>query len=92
MGADDRRAACDVPRKQNMTSIIKYGFDDISDIPSVGASKGVSLEDSEKEAVIAALARNNGKKKPAADELGISLRTLYRKIREFGIDDSESAG
>ncbi|MDE7466084.1 MAG: sigma-54 dependent transcriptional regulator [Muribaculaceae bacterium] len=39
----------------------------------------------EREAVAAALARNPGNKKAAADELSISTRTLYRKIKEFGI-------
>lgn len=44
-----------------------------------------SLEDAERDAVIAALARNNGNKNKAAADLGVSLRTLYRKIHEFGI-------
>jgi len=33
-----------------------------------------------------ALQRHNGKRKNAAKELGISERTLYRKIKEFNID------
>ena len=32
-----------------------------------------------------ALERNGGRRKPAAEELGISERTLYRKIKELGI-------
>ncbi len=32
-----------------------------------------------------ALQKNNGKRKDAAQELGISERTLYRKIKQFGI-------
>ena len=32
-----------------------------------------------------ALEKHNGKRKDAAKELGISERTLYRKINEFGI-------
>ena len=45
-----------------------------------------TLEDSEKDAITASLERNGGDKKLAAEELGISLRTLYRKIKELGID------
>lgn len=46
-----------------------------------------SLEDAEREAVAAALARNRGQKSKAAAELGISLRTLYRKINEYGLNE-----
>ncbi len=44
-----------------------------------------SLEDSERETIALALRQNNGDKKKAAQQLDISLRTLYRKIRELGI-------
>jgi DNA-binding NtrC family response regulator len=50
-----------------------------------------TLEDSERDAVIAALKRNNGNKKRAAEQLNISQRTLYRKIHDFGLDLSEGA-
>ena len=33
-----------------------------------------------------ALVVHNGRRKAAADELGISERTLYRKIKEYGLD------
>ena len=45
-----------------------------------------TLEDSERRAIADALARNAGNKRAAADELNISVRTLYRKIKEFGLD------
>ena len=44
-------------------------------------------EDKEKEMIIKALDKYNGKRKRAADELGISERTLYRKIKEYEIDN-----
>lgn len=44
-----------------------------------------SLADQEKELIIKALAKHNNKRKLAAEELGISERTLYRKIKEHGI-------
>ncbi len=46
-----------------------------------------TLEEIVKDAIIAALSRQTGNKlKGAASELGISERTLYRKIKEFGIE------
>ncbi|MGL5317771.1 MAG: sigma-54 interaction domain-containing protein [Bacteroidales bacterium] len=50
---------------------------------------GKSLEDMEKEIITKVLAKYNGKRKPAANELKISERTLYRKIKEFGLDDKQ---
>jgi len=56
-----------------------------------GASTGtalesLSLEHHEKEMIIKALEAHRGKRKDAAKALGISERTLYRKINEYGID------
>ena len=48
--------------------------------------ESLSLADKEKELILKALEKHNGKRKPASDELGISERTLYRKIKEYNID------
>ncbi|MDE6447281.1 MAG: helix-turn-helix domain-containing protein, partial [Muribaculaceae bacterium] len=48
----------------------------------------LSLEDTEREAIAEALRRNNGDKRRAAEQLGISPRTLYRKIHDFGLSES----
>ncbi len=45
----------------------------------------LSLQDKENEVIIKALQKYNGKRKEAAKELGISERTLYRKIKEYDI-------
>ena len=45
----------------------------------------ISLQDKEVELIRRALERNQGKRKDAAEELGISERTLYRKIKQFGL-------
>lgn len=45
-----------------------------------------SLLEKEIEMIKSALIRNKGKRKLAADELGISERTLYRKIKQFDLD------
>ena len=50
------------------------------------ATETLSLEHHEKEMIIKALEAHKGKRKDAAKALGISERTLYRKINEYGID------
>ena len=45
--------------------------------------ENLSLQDKEIEMIKKALERNRGKRKGAAEELGISERTLYRKIKQF---------
>ncbi|PCI97788.1 MAG: sigma-54-dependent Fis family transcriptional regulator [Flavobacteriales bacterium] len=49
--------------------------------------ESLSLADKEKEMIIKALKKYSGKRKKAAEELGISERTLYRKIKEYSIDN-----
>ena len=49
------------------------------------AVDNLSLQDKENEVIIKALRKYNGKRKDAANELGISERTLYRKIKEYDI-------
>jgi len=48
--------------------------------------ESLSLVDKEIELITKALEKYRGKRKLAAEELGISERTLYRKIKEYGID------
>lgn len=45
----------------------------------------LSLHEKEVELIKKSLERNQGKRKPAADELGISERTLYRKIKQYNL-------
>ncbi len=51
-----------------------------------GNVESLSLEEKEKELIIKAIQKHNGKRKLAAEELGISERTLYRKIKEYNLD------
>jgi transcriptional regulator with PAS, ATPase and Fis domain len=51
----------------------------------VEVEESLSLEDREKELIQKALDKHRGKRKYAADELGISERTLYRKIKEYNL-------
>ena len=54
-------------------------------VQSVRQDEPVSIQDVSTELIRKALERHGGKRKPAAEELGISERTLYRKIKELGI-------
>jgi len=49
--------------------------------------ESLSLEEKEKELILKALEKNHGKRKLAATELGISERTLYRKIKEYDLSE-----
>lgn len=63
-----------VPALTNYTSIV---------MPGTGH---VPPEPLEKTKIADALVRHSGRRKAAAEELGISERTLYRKIREYGLE------
>lgn len=52
----------------------------------VYVEENLSLDDVEKEMIKKALERHNGKRKNAANDLKISERTLYRKIKEYGLE------
>jgi len=58
---------------------------DIQDTEEI-VEESLSLSDKEVELIIKALDKHNHKRKLAARELGISERTLYRKIKEYGIE------
>ena len=57
--------------------------DDVHHVPMEDAI--LSLQDSERELIRRALEKHRNKRKHAAEELGISERTLYRKIKEYDL-------
>lgn len=59
--------------------------DDIQDREEY-VEESLSLDEVEKEMIRKALERHHGKRKSAAKDLNISERTLYRKIKEYGLD------
>ena len=59
--------------------------DDHEDVDHTEVEETLSLEEKEKELIQKALVKHRNKRKTAAQELGISERTLYRKIKEYGI-------
>lgn len=71
--------------KQRRFDISRDNVDDIQDTQEI-IEESLSLADKEIELIKKALERHNGKRKYAAAELGISERTLYRKIKEYNIE------
>ncbi len=65
-------------------SVIKYSDEQFTYNKPI--DEPASLEDTEKETIIRALEPNGGVRKKAASELHISERTLYRKIKEYGLE------
>lgn len=55
--------------------------------PHDEVEESLSLTDREKELIIKALKKHKGRRRDAAHELGISERTLYRKIKEYDIEE-----
>jgi DNA-binding NtrC family response regulator len=49
--------------------------------------ESLNIMDKEKELIVKALKKHKGKRKDASTDLGISERTLYRKLKEYNIDD-----
>lgn len=61
-------------------------FDDAEEVKDNETQQLLSLEDQEKLSIQKALERSGGHRKLAADQLGISERTLYRKIKDYGLE------
>lgn len=68
------------PEKPMTTALTKY-----RDVNLLGLGDD-PLADSERATIAAALASNDGNKKKTADDLNISLRTLYRKLHDLNIE------
>ena len=73
----------EAPRSQQS----RHSFSDIKATAiDVEEDKIKTLEDTEREVIINAIERNHGRRRQTAEELGISERTLYRKIKEYGLE------
>ena len=59
--------------------------DDGDDAPSMGSLAGMGLDRLEKEAIRQTLQLTGGNREKTADMLGIGERTLYRKLKEYGL-------
>ncbi len=73
------------PAVQPAASLSSAGDDDIQDTEEY-VEESLALDDVEKDMIRKALEKHHGKRKSAAQDLNISERTLYRKIKEYGLD------
>ena len=63
------------------------GAEEVQDISHEAEDDSLSIEKKEKELILRALHKNNNKRKYAARDLGISERTLYRKIKQYELEE-----
>jgi transcriptional regulator with PAS, ATPase and Fis domain len=61
--------------------------EEVQDISHIAEDDSLSIEKKEKELIVRALRKNNNRRKYAARDLGISERTLYRKIKEYELEE-----
>ena len=75
---------------QNPTIITETSdnYDEVEDI-EIEETKpdSLSLQNNERELIVKALEKHKGRRNKAADELGISQRTLYRKIKQYNLEE-----
>ncbi|MGE8434203.1 sigma-54 interaction domain-containing protein [Chryseobacterium joostei] len=80
----------DAPTVQTPTIISspEDSYEDFEDIEvEENRPESLSLQNNEKDLIIKALEKHKGRRNRAADELGISQRTLYRKIKQYNLED-----
>ena len=78
------------PKIQNSNIITNHSddYDDIEDIELEEARpESLSLQNNEKDLIVKALEKHKGRRNKAAEELGISQRTLYRKIKQYNLEE-----
>lgn len=72
------------PNKQTINAPIEQVEDAVAE--EISEPETLNLNDIGKQLVEKALERNHGNRKKAAQELGISDRTLYRRIKQYGLE------
>lgn len=76
-----------IPRKHTLSETSSSnGLVEFADAEEISEPEILNLSDVGRQMVEKALERNNGNRKKAAQELGISDRTLYRRIKQYGLD------
>lgn len=86
--SDDQLVKSEIPVISDLPEDEDDGvYEKVLDITHETEEESLSLEQQEKEMILKALKKNNNRRKNAARDLGISERTLYRKIKLFGIEE-----
>lgn len=80
-----RELPLQLPSPEDITPVKEVESEPVDVTHEEVTDEGESLAEQQRRAIIAALRRNNGNRKQTAKELGISERTLYRRIDEYGI-------
>lgn len=63
-------------------------YENVEDVEvEVAKPETLSLQNNERELIVKALEKHKGRRNRAADELGISQRTLYRKIKQYNLEE-----
>src|SRR5690606_31395826 len=83
--AIDDSEVLSIPEQANLPSEISNKPDKYHFAEEIEEEETLSLHDKELELIIKSLERHDGKRKLAAAELGISERTLYRKIKQYDL-------
>ncbi len=93
IAAWDSRYAAMLPEHMGLPAHVathSYDSSQVEDIVPISAAPEVMTKQmAQREAIIKALVRHGGRRKEAAAELYISERTLYRRIKELGIDEND---
>ena len=74
------------PSDGAVTFVDREQYEDFNEDENTIEIENLSLVDKEVELIKKALEKSNGKRKVAAKELGISERTLYRKIKQYNLE------
>lgn len=77
------------PTKIDKPNNIQRPMAEDAEAEEINEPESLNLNDLGRQMVEKALERNDGNRKKAAKELGISDRTLYRRIKQYGLNDSE---
>ncbi len=77
---EEKMEVLQIQQNQQETKPDKYYFAE-----EIEEEETLSLQDKELELIKKSLERHHGKRKTAAEELGISERTLYRKIKQYNL-------
>jgi transcriptional regulator with PAS, ATPase and Fis domain len=72
-----------MPKKINLDERERGDFQEATEYEE----SALSISEVEREMIVKALERHQGKRKLAAADLGISERTLYRKIKEYKLEE-----
>lgn len=82
-----------IEKPQGMGQILSHHIAEDAIAEEINEPESLNLNDLGRQMIEKALERNNGNRKKAAQELGISDRTLYRRIKQYGLksnDEEES--